>query len=380
LYLLHAGDVAEVLAVSGWSQEWVHQRLNLDFTTLNVESSLEPVVFFHRPPGIPYNAPDMQASILRAGLYVPLTAQRYPVGFMVVHSTQKNRFEPGQVALLQTFANHAALAMQRAGLIHQLRAKITQLEAAQAELAKKERFERELELARQVQQSVLPRTFPQIPGFHFAARNEPARAVGGDFYDVITLDEEHFGVAIADVSDKGMAAALYMALTRSLLRAEARRERSPRLLVENVNQLLLALGEPNMFVTVFYGVIEKHTRQMTYIRSGHDRPLLAHEGAVLELGGRGVALGLFDPDRFRVSEEQIVLTPGDHLLLYTDGLTDIQAPDGSFFGKEALKRLLQSQTVHSPDQLCEQIFAQLHAFQDTAEQYDDMTMLLIAID
>ncbi|MBI5961145.1 MAG: PP2C family protein-serine/threonine phosphatase, partial [Chloroflexi bacterium] len=295
-------------------------------------------------------------------------------------STQKTRFEPGQIALLQTFANHAAAAMQRAGLIHQLRAKITQLEAAQVELAKKERFERELELARQVQQSVLPRTFPQISGYQFAARNEPARTVGGDFYDVIVLDEDHFGIAIADVSDKGMPSALYMALTRSLLHAEARRERSPRLLIENVNQLLLELGEPNMFVTVFYGVMEKASKRLTYTRSGHDRPLLAHQGTVSELGGRGVALGLFDPAHFHVTEEAITLAAGDHLLLYTDGLTDIQSPDGSFFGKEALKTLLQSNTDRSPDQLCEQIFAGLHQFQSTADQYDDMTMLLIALD
>lgn len=200
------------------------------------------------------------------------------------------------MALLQTFAYQAALALQRAGLIEALRENISQLRAAQAELVKKERMERELELARQVQQSVLPRIFPLMPGYTFAARNEPARQVGGDFYDVILLDAHCFGVVIADVSDKGMPAALYMALTRSLLLAEARRERSPFTVLTNVHRLLLELGEPNMFVTVFYGVVDGPARRLTYARAGHDRPLLLRGGNVQSLGGTGTFLGFPEVD------------------------------------------------------------------------------------
>ncbi len=123
---------------------------------------------------------------------MPLTAQDQRVGAMIVHSARKTSFGQAEVALLQTFANQAALAIQRTGLIEQLRAKIAQLEIAQVGLARKERMESELELARQVQQSMLPRTFPQVPGYQFAARNEPARQVGGDFYDVISLGDDHF--------------------------------------------------------------------------------------------------------------------------------------------------------------------------------------------
>jgi sigma-B regulation protein RsbU (phosphoserine phosphatase) len=375
LYYLHSADRAEVLAVSGWDASLVHQSLQIDLAATS-----GPSPFSQHPPGVPINAPEMQFTQLRAGLYVPLLAQGERVGFMIVHSTRKPRFEPGQVALLQTFAHQAAVAIQRAGLIDQLRAKIVQLEAAQVELAKKERFERELELARQVQQSVLPRTFPIIAGYRFAAGNEPARRVGGDFYDVILLDDSYFGVAIADVSDKGMPAALYMALTRSLLRTEARRERSPRAVLETVNQLLLELGEPNMFVSVFYGVVERSTRQLTYCRAGHDRPILARAGTTQNLGGRGVALGIFDQDRFRLTEEQIALAPGDRLLLYTDGLTDMQTTAGDFFGQERLKTLFQSPTDRTPAQVCEDVFTALRAFQGEADQYDDMTMLVITVD
>jgi serine phosphatase RsbU (regulator of sigma subunit) len=154
----------------------------------------------------------------RAGLSVPLVAQGEQVGRMIVQSTQKQHFEPGETALLQTFAHQAAVALQRAGLIEQLTGKIEQLQAAQAGLAQKERLEREMELARQVQQSVLPTDYPAVPGFRFAAQNEPARRVGGDFYDIFALDDDHFGLAVADVSDKGMPAALYMTFNRSLLR------------------------------------------------------------------------------------------------------------------------------------------------------------------
>jgi serine phosphatase RsbU (regulator of sigma subunit) len=299
---------------------------------------------------------------------------------MIVHSTYKASFTPGEVALLQAFANQAALAFQRAGLIERLREKILQLEAAQAELIQKERMEREMELARQVQQSVLPRVFPLMPGYSFGARNEPARRVGGDFYDVILLDGDRFGVVIADVSDKGMPAALYMALTRSLLLAEARREASPQVVLNNVHRLLLALGEQDMFVTVFYGVVDGPAHKMTFARAGHDRPLLLHQGNAQSLGGEGMFLGFPETDDLRLSEEQIDLSPGDRLVLYTDGLTDILSPTGQHFGLGRLQSTLLSHAHLPPDELCRATFSELAAFQEDAEQYDDMTMLVVGVE
>jgi sigma-B regulation protein RsbU (phosphoserine phosphatase) len=298
----------------------------------------------------------------------------------MVHTAQKPHFTPGEIALLQAFANQAAVAVQRTGLIEALRGKIAQLEAAQAELVKKERMERELELARQVQQSLLPRIFPLAPGYKFAARNEPARQVGGDFYDVILLDADRFGVAIADVSDKGMPAALFMTLTRSLLLAEARRERSPRSVLINVHRLLLELGRPEMFVTLFYGVIEGAARRLTYARAGHERPLLLRDGVAQELGGEGVFLGyLLDVEELHLSEEQVDLLPGDRLVLYTDGLTDVMAPDSQRFGRGRLVPLIESHAHLSAEELCAVTFASLAAYQDHAEQYDDMTMLVVEV-
>ena len=371
-------DRAEVLAVGGWDSGLVHQQLDAALV-FGVSASTEPTPFTRWPPGVLPGSRDIEEADLRAGLRVPLVAQQEHVGLMIVHSTEKDSFTPGQVALLQTFANQAAVAIQRAGLIDELRAKIVQLEAAQAELVQKERMERELELARQVQQSVLPRIFPLMPGYTFGARNEPARQVGGDFYDVILLDADHFGLVIADVSDKGMPAALYMALTRSLLLAEARRERSPRAVLTNVNRLLLELGEPNMFVSVFYGVVEGAARRLTYTRAGHDRPLLLREGAVRPLEGTGAVLGFLEQGELHLSEEQVTLMPGDRLVLYTDGLTDVVAPDDQLSGIGHLRSLLLSYTGLSPDEMCIATFADLLAYQGTAEQFDDMTMLVVGV-
>jgi serine phosphatase RsbU (regulator of sigma subunit) len=153
----------------------------------------------------------------------------------------------------------------------------SELKAAQTALVEKERLERELELARQLQQSMLPRRFPTIPGYSVAARSLPARQVGGDFYDVIAVSPRRVVVVMADVSDKGMPAALYMALTRSLIRAEAKRSKSPREVLLRTHRLLTEISQSGMFFTAFCGVLDPLTGVMTFARAGHDRPLLQLE-------------------------------------------------------------------------------------------------------
>jgi sigma-B regulation protein RsbU (phosphoserine phosphatase) len=226
---------------------------------------------------------------------------------------------------------------------------------------------------------VLPRVFPPSPGYAFGARNEPARHVGGDFYDVIPLDDGRFAIAIGDVSDKGMAAALYMAQTHSLLLAEVRRETLPGAVLSNVHRLLQELGRSGMYVTVFLGMVDGPARRLSYARAGHDRPLLLRNGEIRALPGHGTVLGFPDMDELYLSEEELDLVPGDRLILYTDGLTDVRAPDGRSFGAEWLWNLLQSNVHLSADGLCEAVFAGLAGFQDVAEQYDDMTMLVVEV-
>ena len=342
LYALQ-GEQAVALGEAGWGQDRLPGPLPAEAVCClesDRETRSRPEPFGDWPPGIPARTPDVEGAELRAGLRAPLIAQGETVGALYVHSTLHPSFAPGHVALLQTFAAQAALALQRAALTAQLRAKVAALEAAQAELAVKARMARELELARQVQESFLPKAFPSIAGYGFAAYSEPAREVGGDFYDVIDLGDGRVGLVIADVSDKGMAAALYMALSRSLIRAEAMRETSPVVALGNVNRSLLDLGEQGMFVTVFYGVLDTAGGLLTYARAGHDRPLLLRDGAALSLTGNGTLLGLFEEAGASLTEETVRLRVGDRLILYTDGLTDLVNARDEILGADALSELL----------------------------------------
>jgi sigma-B regulation protein RsbU (phosphoserine phosphatase) len=377
-YFLRNADNADVLATHGWAPGRVPLKVKTQ-EVCDPAAGPAPSPFNQWPPGVQPRHPDVEGAKLKAGLRIPLIAQGIPVGAMIVHSTTQARFQPGAVALLQTFANQAAIAIQRAGLIENLQDKIAQLEAAQEGLAQKERMERELELAREVQQAVLPRTFPEITGYRFAARNQPARQVGGDFYDVIDLGAGRFGLVVADVSDKGMPAAVYMALTRSLMVAEARREASPVAVLQNVNDLLRELGQARMFVTVFYGIVDGPSRRLTYARAGHDRPLLLRKRDIQELGGDGTILGFLGSEQLHLTEESLELDPADRLILYTDGLTDTTSPQGTRFDREGLQALLKEVSPLPAEELCDTIFEALSEHQGIAEQFDDMTLLVVEV-
>jgi sigma-B regulation protein RsbU (phosphoserine phosphatase) len=368
-------DQVEVLATHGWEPGRIPRQAPAK-EICNPDARSLPVTFVGWPPGVKAGK---RGETLRAGLRIPLVAQGKPVGAMIVHSTTKSRFQPGAVALLQTFANQAAIAIQRAGLIESLREKITQLEAAQEGLAQKERMERELELAREVQQAVLPRTFPAVRGYTFAAQYRPARQVGGDFYDVIHLGPGRFGLVVADVSDKGMPAAVYMALTRSLMVAEARREASPCAVLHNVNKLLLELGQARMFVTVFYGVVEAARHRLTYTRAGHNRPLLVRGGQVQDLPGEGMLLGYLDSEQLTLGEDSLELEPGDRLVLFTDGLIDARSPQGQRLKQIGLAELLKASADLPVDGWVQAVFQALARYQGGAEQYDDMTLLAVEV-
>jgi phosphoserine phosphatase RsbU/P len=372
LYMRHEGEEVEVLASHGWDLARISSPVEL---TLDAYTERP---FDELPPGIGPLRPGVRAANIRGGLFLPLLKQGEPVGALIVQSGRKSRFSPGEVSLLRGLAALAIVTLHRAGLIDLLRQKMAALEAAHEGLAQKERMARELELARSVQQRMLPRTFPQIAGYEFASYYRPAREVGGDFYDAFVLDDDHFAVAVGDVSDKGMPAALYMALTRSLLRAEGTRARSPLTTLARVNQLLLELGERDMFVTVFYGIVERSSGLLTYCRAGHDRPFLLREGEVTELHGDGMALGLVSPGRLELAEEMIPLAPGDRLLLYSDGLSDVQSPNGEFFEKERLAALIQGLSPEPAD-LCRRVFDALAEFQGDAAQFDDMALLVLGV-
>jgi sigma-B regulation protein RsbU (phosphoserine phosphatase) len=227
---------------------------------------------------------------------------------------------------------------------------------------------------------MIPRTFPTMRGLNFAASYAPARQVGGDFFDVIQLDDDRVALVIADVADKGMPAALYMALARSLILAEARQFDAPATVLSNVNQLLVELGEQDMFVTVFYGVLDRRQGTLTYTRAGHDHPLLVRDGHTTTLNGKGMALGLFDTAEFTLSQEVIAVQPGDRLVLYTDGLTDVVGPDGRMPARDQLHTHVLAHANLPPADICRAIFDDLAAYRGETPQFDDMALLVVELE
>jgi phosphoserine phosphatase RsbU/P len=253
----------------------------------------------------------------------------------------------------------------------------SELKTAQEQIIEKEKLEKELDVARQIQQSMLPEHLPQVEGFTFGAHMQPARRVGGDFYDLFYLDDDHIGIVIGDVSDKGVPAALFMALSRSLLRAEALRFETPANILRRVNTLLQDMSTSGLFVTVLYGVFNLRSGRFTYARAGHELPILYRAGGSLQSipYASGMLMGMF-PD-ILVDEETIDLNPGDRLLLYTDGATDAWDPQQQMFGQERLAQAFQDCPAGQAQAVCDHIMAAILAHQQNAIQFDDITLVTL---
>jgi sigma-B regulation protein RsbU (phosphoserine phosphatase) len=261
----------------------------------------------------------------------------------------------------------------------ELRQAYAELQAAQAELVRRERMQRDLELAAHVQQGLLPKEFPQVAGLSFAARALPAREIGGDFYDAFPLGEAHIGLLIADVSDKSIHAAMFMAIARTLFHTEVRRTLSPREVVLAVHHLLLDVSsEDDMFVTAFYGVLHLDTRRLTYARAGHDLPLLLHpDGSLEQLSGAGRFIGMLDD--LEVEERSIDLGRGDRLILYSDGLIDARNAADERFGFDRLAGIVKAHPAAEAEGVAAAIIDDVLSFQGSMPQFDDITLLVTAI-
>jgi serine phosphatase RsbU (regulator of sigma subunit) len=251
------------------------------------------------------------------------------------------------------------------------------LKAAQANLVEKERLERELELAAAVQRNLLPGDLPQFSDYHFAAYLQPARQVGGDFYDVMALDEEHAGLLIADVADKGFHAALFMAVSRTLFYQESQYSLSPAAVATAVHFGMLGVAKSaDSFVTAFYGVLHRPSGRLTYVRAGHDRPLLYQPGRdVSMLMGNGRFLGMWLD--LSLTEYTIQLDPGSRLVLYSDGVTDAVNPQGERYGVNRLQRVLQNHGYLQAAALKDFIAADVAQFCQNAPAFDDLTLLVV---
>jgi phosphoserine phosphatase RsbU/P len=251
------------------------------------------------------------------------------------------------------------------------------LQAAQGQIIEKEKLERELQLAREIQESMLPHSLPQLAGIELAVRMIPARMVGGDFYDFVALDDNRLGIAVGDVSDKGVPAALFMAMTRSLMRSEARRAASPLEALRWVDRNLQEMNEAEMFVTVLYGVLSSDTNCFHYVRAGHVLPILCQaDGCLVTIAtDTGQPLGVIPDAHF--DEQSIQLIPGSTLILYTDGIIDAANVDGELFGTQRLQRTILAWHHEPVDALCNHLLNAVLDHAGTAPQQDDMTLVVV---
>ncbi len=252
------------------------------------------------------------------------------------------------------------------------------LQAAQEQLIEKEKLEHELELASQIQQSLLPRELPSLPGAGLAALTIPARAVGGDFYGFLAHSDGRTGMFAGDVSDKGMPAALGMALVLSLLHAEgSRKHHTPAQILTNVNQHLLEIGAANTFVTLLFGFYDPPTGRFSYARAGHPLPvLLSGQGELIPVQqGLGQALGIFEPVVLDVQEVQ--LPPGGMMLMYSDGVSEAANPQGDQFGVERLQLELQALEEDDPHEVCQRVLQAVRKYTQGQPGQDDLTLVCL---
>jgi serine phosphatase RsbU (regulator of sigma subunit)/CHASE1-domain containing sensor protein/anti-sigma regulatory factor (Ser/Thr protein kinase) len=237
--------------------------------------------------------------------------------------------------------------------------------------------EQELGTARSIQHALLPKDLPKLEGWKIAYHYQPAREVGGDFYDFLRLDDGRVGLVIGDVSGKGIAAALVMANTQSVLRAVARRGNvAPGRVLAEANEVLYAYIPSGTFVTCFYGVLDLENGRLVYANAGHDPPYSQRGGDEQELRARGMPLGLM-PD-MPYEEKEAVLAAGDDLLLYSDGLVEAHDTKGDMFGFPRLRRLIMAQSTGSGEELIDVLLAELTSFTGAdAEQEDDITLVTL---
>ena len=302
---------------------------------------------------------------------VPLSIKNDLFGAMLIEETENGRrFRSRRIEIINGIAQQAALAIQN--------------DLLQQEMVVRERLETEVQLARQIQQTFIPQSLPVYPAWQLAARWRTARQVGGDFYDVIELPNNKLGLFIADVADKGMPAALFMALTRTLVHAAVIETDSPAEALRRVNDLLLPDTHQGMFVTAVYGVLDLEQGKFTYVNAGHNPPFWVREHgdpstgsgqSIEKLTRTAIALGVVEQPGMQ--ERTIPLARGDSLFLYTDGLTEAFSFDGDLFGDSRLMDALKSARTLTADEIIIAVENSLNEFVGSVPLGDDLTMLVI---
>ena len=273
-------------------------------------------------------------------------------------------FDKRDESLLEALGAHASVALERARLTDAY--------------VDKQRIEEALKLARDIQMSILPQRFPAFPGrdeFEIFAAIEPAKEVGGDFYDFFFVDRDNLCFCIGDVSGKGIPASLFMAVTKTLIKAKTSRGMYPDEILSDVNQELCVDNDAAMFVTIFCGILNTRTGEVLYCNGGHNPPYIFSSGRAVEAldDNTGMALGVYEAASF--STRALTLNPGDGIFLYTDGVTEAMDIKGNFYTDDRLKRLLENQKGLPIEDRLRITLSDLKSFSSGAPPTDDITLL-----
>ncbi len=298
-------------------------------------------------------------------LIVPLVSQGELIGTLNLGPRLSEQdYSTDDRRLLTTLAAQAAPAIRVAQLVRE-----------QAhEAAERERLEQEMRVATLIQQQFLPRELPKLAQWQIAAYYGPARAVGGDFYDFIEMSDGRIGIAVGDVTDKGVPAALVMARTHSVLRAEASRSDSPGVILERANELLCPEMPARMFVTCLFAILEPETGRIVMANAGHNLPYIRTDEGVIELRATGMPLGLMPGIHYEETEG--IIAPGNNVLLYSDGLVEAHDPSQAMYGFPRLRDEMAVDDAGS--ELLDRLLDTLHLFTGPDwEQEDDITLVTL---
>jgi len=319
-------------------------------------------------PCLSHEVEQLTYSEERLLIALPLIVKGEIFGVMLAEeATGGRRFRARRLEILNGIAQQVALSIQN--------------DLFQREMVARERLETEIQLARQIQQTFIPKALPRLPHWDLAARWRTARQVGGDFYDVFELPGGKLGLFIADVADKGVPAAMFMALTRTLVRAAVLQTDSPAEALRQVNDLLYPDAEQGMFVTAVYGVLDSQTGRFIYANAGHNPPLwIKYPFAspvpdIERLTRTGMALGV--EHGVAMGQASIDLAPGDVLLFYTDGITEAFSPTGEIFGESRLSAVLNVLIPASASDVLEAVDTAVVQFIADAPVSDDITLIVV---
>ena len=299
----------------------------------------------------------------RSELAAPLQVAGKTIGVFNLENDLPDAYHEGHLELVTALAAQAAVTVERARLTR--------------ELLERRRLEKELAIAREIQASFLPEAAPVLPGIDLAGTTITHDEVGGDYYDFIPVSDSRLGIAIADVSGKGIPAALIMAGFRMSLLAEVRNEFAIRAVMRKVNSLLYESTDRDKFVTAFYGLLDHKNRVLTFSNAGHNPPILfRREGRIQYLSEGGVALGVLADATYE--ERPIALRPGDVLLFYTDGVSEAESPSGEQFGVQRIEQLVAGSPEADAATIMRSLVARVQEW-SAGGQSDDLTLVVLKV-